>query len=167
MVRPTQERDQLLSETFERDYTALCRLAFLLLGDKAQSEETVMEAFTRTCRSWATIRDVERIGVFVRRAVINETRNQMRKRGNERSANQRWTSQAVGAGIESSGDDEVVAALRALPPRQRAAVVLHYLEDLSEADTAAVLGCSAGTVKSQLAKARATLGARLRQDATT
>jgi RNA polymerase sigma factor (sigma-70 family) len=63
----------------------------------------------------------------------------------------------------SPGEDarEVVAAVSALPPRQRACVVLHYFEELSVAETAKALRCSDGTVKSQLSKARQTLGAAL------
>jgi RNA polymerase sigma factor (sigma-70 family) len=94
---------------------------------------------------------------------MNISRNRLRRRDVERrnlsSAAARQTQ--VAAPEDGLIQDDVAAAVRALPERQRAAIVLHYFEDLDENAIAEILGCSVGTVKSQLAKARSKLGIRL------
>jgi RNA polymerase sigma-70 factor (sigma-E family) len=146
---------------FDEQYPGLCRLAWLMVGDRDRAEEVVMEAFLRTFVAWGRIRDVERAGAYLRRAVVNQSRTRARRQSTEGRANARLSGRArppVDDPIQARDDAAVVLdAVRALPHRQRAAVVLRYYEDLSEAAIAETLRCSVGTVKSQLAKARATL----------
>lgn len=169
-------RDRVIVEMFDGHYTGLCRLASLLLDDRAAAEEVVQEAFLRTFAGWRRIRQPERAQWYLRAAVVNLCRSRLRRRVTEDRGNRAATLDAgrvlghlVGRGAadepgrpadtEQTGEVlAVLAAVRSLPPRQREAVVLRYYQDLSEADIAATLGCSPGTVKSQLAKARATLG---------
>lgn len=163
MVTPS-DRDEQVAALFDEHRVGLCRLAALLLGDRAAAEEVVQEAFLRTFAGWRRLRHPERALGYLRAAVVNQCRSRVRRRATEDRGNRTvWVTQA---GLESrhgwSGDEaaesmRVLEAIRALPPRQREAVVLRYYADLSEADMATALGCSAGTVKSQLAKARATL----------
>ena len=147
-----------LLSLFERDYRQLCRLAYLLLGDAGRAEEVVMEAFARSFVGWRRIRQPDQAGAYVRRAVVNLARTRLRRGRVEGRANAAAASRTLDA-TRAGGDpvDHVWTAVRALPHRQRAAVVLRYWEDRPEAEIADTLGCSVGTVKSQLAKARATL----------
>jgi RNA polymerase sigma-70 factor (sigma-E family) len=155
-----------IRQLFDREYGGLCRLAYLIVGDRSQAEDVVMDAFVRTFASWRRIRDVDRADAYLRRAVVNASRSRARRRQTE----QRGSAAATAAQLPAAGDwdtgqregDRVVLdAVRQLPHGQRAAVVLRYYQDLPEADIARALGCSVGTVKSQLAKARAALAERL------
>jgi RNA polymerase sigma-70 factor (sigma-E family) len=153
-------RDERIAELFDQHYQGLCRLAVVLLGDPGRAEEVVQEAFVRTYAGWSRIRRPERAQWYLRRAVVNGCRSAARRRVTEDRGNR------ILAVVDEGGEDEeeragrvqsVLQAVRALPPRQREAVVLRYYEDLPEATIAATLGCSVGTVKSQLSKARARL----------
>ncbi len=143
-----------IAAVFEADYSRLCRLAYLLTGDGTRAEEIVMEAFVRSLAKWRTVREPS---AYVRRTVVRLSSNRRRRAFLERR--QSFTREPVTKPGEPV--DHVLAAVRALPPRQRAAVVLRYWEDMSEADIASALGCAPGTVKSQLAKARVALEAAL------
>jgi RNA polymerase sigma-70 factor (sigma-E family) len=138
---------------FEAQYVRFCRLAYLLTGDAGRAEEVVMDAFARSLAAWRT-RAPGQPDAYVRRAVVNLCRNRRRRSWLERRHARARTEDVV---MVAEPIDHVWAAVLALPPRQRAAIVLRYWDDLSEAQIAAALGCSPGTVKSQLSKARATL----------
>ncbi len=160
------DRDRLVAALFDEHYAGLCRLAGLLLGDASAAEEVVQEAFLRTFAGWWRLRRPTRAQWYLRAAVVNQCRSRGRRRAVEDRGNRTvWaTDGAAVTRSEAERSDEslvVLEAVRSLPRRQREAVVLRYYEDLAEADVAAVLGCSVGTVKSQLAKARATLARRL------
>ena len=161
----SDRRDDAIAALFDAHYASLCRLATLLLGDAAQAEEAVQDAFLRTFVGWRRLRHPERAGAYVRAAVVNQCRSRGRRRAAEQRGNRTvWAGSEDNdtAALERSGEAmAVLEAVRALPRRQREAVVLRYYADLSEADVAEALGCSVGTVKSQLSKARAALSARL------
>jgi RNA polymerase sigma-70 factor (sigma-E family) len=166
MPAVTDRRDAAVTELFDAHYAGLCRLATLLLADPGQAEEAVQEAFLRTYVGWRRLRHPERAGAYLRAAVVNQCRSRGRRRMTEQRGNRAvWADVRDDGGpsdVERTG--EVLAVLDAvcsLPTRQREAVVLRYYADLSEADVAEALGCSVGTVKSQLFKARATLARRL------
>jgi RNA polymerase sigma-70 factor (sigma-E family) len=157
-------RDEQIVALFDEHYRGLCRLASLLLGDSAAAEEAVQDAFLRTYASWWRIRQPERAQWYLRAAVVNQCRSRRRRRSLEDRQYRTMAAQEVATTSENEprGDAPVVlAAIAALPQRQREAVVLRYYQDLAEADIAQVLGCSVGTVKSQLSKARATLAGAL------
>jgi RNA polymerase sigma-70 factor (ECF subfamily) len=104
----------------------------------------------------------DRPGAWVRRVLINLALDANRRRGNERHAAERLAhDEVLLPGDESS--DEWWRAVRALPDRQRAAVALYYLEDMSVAGVARVLDVAEGTVKATLARARNTLANTLRE----
>lgn len=151
------ERTDTITSLFEAEYGRLCRLAFLLTGDTSRAEEIVMDAFVRSLSRWRTVREPS---AYVRRAVVNLCRNRRRRAFLERAlplGRERVT-------LPTEPADDVWAAVRSLPPRQRAAVVLRYWDDLGDAEIARTLGCSVGTVKSQLAKARASLARVLEEN---
>ena len=142
-----------ITAVFEAQYGRFCRLAYLLTGDAGRAEEVVMDAFVRSLAAWR-LRGADQPEAYVRRAVVNLCRNRRRRSWLERRHAQTRPGDPA---VPPEPVDHVWAAVRALPPRQRAAVVLRYWEDLGENEIAAALGCSTGTVKSQLSKARATL----------
>jgi RNA polymerase sigma-70 factor (sigma-E family) len=159
--RSDTERDQEVAALFNRHYTPLCRLAYVILGDAATAEEVVMEALLKTFAGWRRIRDVDRVDAYLRRSVVNLCRSKIRRKMIEARVNAATHQQERPAPEWDPERHEtaraVWQAVRTLPTRQRACVVLFYFEDLPEARIADVLECSIGTVKSQLSKARAKL----------
>ena len=150
MGRPS--RREALALLYERHYGELVRLAFALTSDWGLAEELAQEAFVRVWRSWGNIRDQQSAPAYLRTTVVNLARRSLRRRLLER---QTWRRRGAGD-LRSADPGETVDLLRALaclPARKRACVVLRFYLDLSEADTAAALGVSVGTVKSQTAKA--------------
>lgn len=118
-----------------------------------------MDALVKTFCGFGRIRDVERIDAYLRRTVVNLCRSRIRRKATEARVNSASLRRAQRA--EPEWDPErhetsrvVWDAVRNLPQRQRTCVVLRYFEDLPEAEIADAMGCSVGTVKSQLAKAR-------------
>lgn len=166
MARSEAERDQRVAALFQAQYGPLCRLAYVILGDAAVAEEIVMEALLKTFTGWGRIKDLDAIDAYLRRAVVNLCRSRIRRKVIEARVNavskRREDLKAPEWEPERHETSRVVwEAVRDLPPRQRACVVLRYFEDLPEAEIAEALDCSVGTVKSQLSKARAKLGAAL------
>jgi RNA polymerase sigma-70 factor (sigma-E family) len=131
---------------YEARYAHLVRLA-RLVGDSGRAEEIVQDAFVQLYRRWTR---VEHPAPWLRAAVISGCRSA----GRRRAVARRHDTETVDA--PAPDDAEALAvrdALGMLTPRQRAAVVLRYFDDLSERDIAATLGCRPGTVKSLLARA--------------
>ncbi len=154
-----------ITTLFEAEYPRLCRLAYLLVGDRGRAEEIVMEAFVRSLAGWRRVREPDKAGAYVRRAVVNLASNRRRRAWLEvRHLAVTRSAEATSPAADEDNAGAVWQAVRALPPRQRATITLRYWDDLSEADIAAALGCSVGTVKSQLAKARASLARALQLD---
>lgn len=158
------EAIDLLSTLFDAHYRSLCRLAFVLLGDGAQAEDVVQDAFLRTFTGFGRLRDRGRADAYLRRSVINLSRSRLRRRTTEGRSNAAAHHGEQFEDLSGRHDLDLLEAVRALPPRQRATVVLFYYADLPETEVASTLDCSVGTVKSQLAKARATLARSLGSD---
>lgn len=138
---------------------ALLRTAWLLTGDWHTAEDLVQTALMRCYPQWPRIAS-DNPDAYIRKAIVNVHASSWRRRwhGERPTAD---LPDHPGSDVYDAADSRrlLVAAIRRLPPRQRAVVVLRYYEDLSEAETAAALGCSVGTVKSQAAKALASLRA--------
>ena len=150
---------------FAARYLELVRLAGLLGAD--DPEDIAQEAFARLLRSYGSLRDADAALACVRATVCNLTRNRRRhlrvirlRTPAEHPADVASSEQAV---LLREEQREVLAALAALPPRRREAIVLRYWLDLSEAEIAAVMGISAGTVKSQVSRGLAALGKTMEQ----
>ncbi|MEY9935309.1 RNA polymerase sigma-70 factor (sigma-E family) [Catenulispora sp. GP43] len=141
----------------------LVRAAYVLTGNRQDAEDIAQTALTNAYSVWPRIRNSDDVTVYVHKILINVYRTSRRRRRVREvltSAVPERRSAAAAAANESLHDrDEVAQALAQLTPRQRAVIVLRYLEDLTEAQTAAALGCSVGTVKSQSSKALARLRA--------
>ncbi|MGH3624898.1 MAG: SigE family RNA polymerase sigma factor [Sciscionella sp.] len=149
---------------FEARRDAVRRSAYLLCGDWHRADDLTQTAFVALHRRWYKIRDRGALDAYVRRtlvrAAIDESRRPWRR--------ERFTDDVpdVPAGPGDVGDSvsirhALLAALRRVPPRQRAVLVLRFLDDLDVSDTAAALKCSEGTVKSQTARGLAALRAEL------
>jgi RNA polymerase sigma-70 factor (sigma-E family) len=143
-------------------WPAMVRLGYALTGDAGHAEDLAQAAFARAYASWGRVRRAGDPDSYVRRIVINEHRGRFRKR---RVLEELRGDLSDAVGSEQSGGQQqgpedgsaLLDALGGLGPRQRAVVVLRYWLDLSEAETAAALNCSVGTVKSQASRALATL----------
>jgi RNA polymerase sigma-70 factor (sigma-E family) len=135
---------------------SLHRTAYLLCGDWYLADDLVQEALAKAYSHWRKVQRADSPSAYVRRILINESRRGWRR-------NRSRIAVYPGAGAVdiavSDVSDEVVnradllQALQSLPARQRATVVLRFLEGLSERETAATLGCTEGTVKSQTSRA--------------
>jgi RNA polymerase sigma-70 factor (sigma-E family) len=131
-------------ELYRREYEPMLRLAYLLVDSDQLAEEAVHDAFAKVFERWKRL---DRPGAYLRTCVVNRCRDLQRRRRVERT-------RPVATRSESAelGADEVVDAVAKLPMRQRAALVLRYYQDLSEADIAEALGVRPGTVKSLLSR---------------
>jgi RNA polymerase sigma-70 factor (sigma-E family) len=141
-----------LAEMHREHYRSLVKLASLLVDDRATCEEVVQDAFVAVFRSAARLRDESKLPAYLRSAVLNGARSQLRKRAVRtrlRSVDRPITEMASAeAGALAAGDTRaVLGALRSLPDRQRDVLVLRFYLDLPESEIATTLGIAAGTVK--------------------
>lgn len=132
-----------------------------LSGDRAAAEEATSEAFIRAYARWSQVRRMERRNAWVFKVALNELRSTKRRRRREVVAD----TVPCEAGQPLSGHDpELWAAVAALPERTRQVVALRYIADLPEADIAAALGVTRGTVATLLSRARRNLALVLGDD---
>ena len=143
---------------------ALLRTAYLLTGDHGHAEGLVQTALLKTCRHWRRVAGRGDPSAYVRRVLIT-TATSWRRRLLTTEQVMDVVPERAHHDRHAERSDEVMEALRALPPRMRAVVVLRYYEDRSEAQTAELLGCSVGTVKTQSSRAMARLGLALADSA--
>lgn len=154
-----RDREERVSALFDNHYSSLKGLAYVMLGDGSAAEEVAQDAFVKAFSFWSRFKDIENPEAYLRKIVINLCRSRLRRTGIEHRVNA-VVHRAAATTVEPSPDPslDLWAAVKQLPERQRAAIVLRYLEDLPEAEIAVLLDCSIGTVKSQLFKARRKLG---------
>ena len=145
---------------------AFVRFGYLLTGDRMAGEDLAQIALAKLYLKWDTIRQVRSTDAWVRRVMVNEHASWWRRSWRRREnldVDPARDSERRGAVDTAPIDRELWAQVMALPPRQRAAVALRYYEDLTEAQTAEILGCSVGTVKSQVHRSLATLRTKLEE----
>jgi len=144
---------------FERHYAELARLAHLLTGEKDAADDLAADALLALWHRWDRVRAADHPVAYARGVVANLARSRIRSAVRERRRISLFWSQREEQ-IENpdvAGVVDVQEALRRLPFRKRACVVLRHAFDLSEKDTALALGVSVGTVKSQTSKGMAEL----------
>jgi len=159
-VRPEAGADDAVTELYSLHYQALVQFAELLVPDKPTAEEVVQDSFVALHGSWRRLRDSEKALSYLRQAVVNRSRSVLRHRTVVTKNLQETALDMPSAEEEAMGVLErqaVVAALRDLPGRQREAIVLRYYVDLSEPETAVVMGISRGAVKSHITRGMAAL----------
>jgi len=164
-VRPgvVADAEQEFDAYFRARRDAVRRTAYLLCGDWHRADDHAQAAFVALHRHWRRIRDRAALDAWMRRtlvrSVVDESRRPWRR---ERSTDEVISIAPVDGPADGVATRHVlVDGLRAVPPRQRAVLVLRFLEGLDVAATAEVLGCSTGTVKSQTAHGLAALRAAL------
>jgi RNA polymerase sigma-70 factor (sigma-E family) len=143
-------------------WAGLVRLAFGLTGDRWLAEDLAQTALASAYAAWWRVSRSDDPDAYVRRILINASNRRFRKHrvseqpgGTDDLPDPEVADPAAGVGERSA----LLTALAELPPRQRAVVVLRYVEDMTDAQVGALLGCSAGTVRSQAARALAKLRA--------
>ncbi|MBS2939676.1 SigE family RNA polymerase sigma factor [Nocardioides sp. J2M5] len=142
-----------------RSSDRLLRTAYLMCGDRQHAEDLVQTALLRTARRWSSARAEPE--AYARRVVVNLARDRWRSLSRRPDEAPLELDVPVPVRDGVADRDQLLRAARRLPAGQRAVLVLRYFDDLSVADTAAALGCSTGTVKSQTARALGTLRAAL------
>jgi RNA polymerase sigma-70 factor (sigma-E family) len=153
-------RDSEFREFTRTHASQLHQSAYLLCGDWHLAHDLVQDTLVKAYQHWPRVRQADSPEAYVRRILLNEVRGRWRRR--ERSVPvPRFTDGIEPVTPDATGEIArragLMQALVTLPLRQRATVVLRYLEGMTERETAAVLGCSEGTVKSQSARALGTL----------
>jgi len=162
---PARDRDAFAEFVAARS-GALHRAAYLMVGDAGLAQDLVQEALTKTYVAWPRLRDPANAEAYTRKAITTTAISWFRRRSwSERPTDR--LPETTSAGPADAVDERawLWQALLELPVRQRAAVVLRYYEDLTEAQTAAAMGCAVGTVKSQVSAALRKLRERLGDDA--
>jgi len=160
-VRPGSS--EAFRAVFEAQADRLVRLAWLVSGDRDLAEDATAEAFARVYDQWRRGR-VSNVEAYLRQAVVRQVHNRWRRLGLQRRESARRSGDHRG---ERAMDEDVVdrdavrRGLAGLSDRQRTAVVLRFYGGLSEAETAAAMGCSSGSVKTHLHRGLARLRARL------
>jgi RNA polymerase sigma-70 factor (sigma-E family) len=146
------DRDVAFVEYFAARSGSMRGTAFLLCGDWHRAEDLVQTAFTKLYTHWHRVARHEALDPYVRQVLIRTFIDDGRRGWWRRERPQETPIEQ--AAVHASADDRLVLlqALAGVPPRQRAVLVLRYWEDMSVEETATVLGCSIGTVKSQAAR---------------
>ncbi|MBL7502588.1 SigE family RNA polymerase sigma factor [Frankia sp. CNm7] len=153
-------RDDRSFEGFVADRgSALLRTAVFLTGDRQGGEDLLQDVLLRAYRRWADVDDPES---YLRRALVNASVSRARRWPRGREQLVAWDEPGPDLAVSPGGlvdvagrvgdRHDLLGALRQLPPRQRAVIVLRYFDDLSEAEIATELGCGAGTVKTHAAR---------------
>jgi RNA polymerase sigma-70 factor (sigma-E family) len=153
-----QEFDQFVAEAADK----LVRAAYLITWDLADAEDLVQECLFKVARRWPRVRKMDHPFAYARTVLVHLALDE----GKHRTRRRAELTAAAATPLEQLEDDaalrvlgrveasaDLIQALAALPPRQRAAVVLRYFEDLSEMEVAEAMGCSVGTVKSTTSRA--------------
>lgn len=160
--------DALVADMFSQEGSSLVRLARLFCDDRNAAEDLVQEAFIRLHRSAASIRDLDRAPAFLRSIVINLARDHNR-RGlmslRHQNTAERVTppSEPDDRAVSDEESEAVLTALRDLPERQRACLVLRYYAELSIAEVADTLHISKNSVKTHCRRGLAALESRLEE----
>jgi RNA polymerase sigma-70 factor (sigma-E family) len=161
------DADRAVTAIYSEHYRSLVRLAAFLVRDTSTAEEVVQDSFVAMHGAWRRLRDTDKALSYLRQSVVNRSRSVLRHRmvvdKNTPKPPPDMPSAEHGAIIQLERS-AVVSALRALPDRQREALVLRYYGDLSEAQIASTMGISRGAVKSHTARAMSALRAVLERD---
>jgi RNA polymerase sigma-70 factor (sigma-E family) len=161
---PGGDRDSALSALFAAHHRGLVGLAYLLVDDLPTAEDVVQDAFLALHRRWIWLRDPNAAYEYVRTAVLNGSRSQLRRRrvrtGRDADASPPAPSAETTA-VEHAEHRELLALVAQLPERQRQVLVLRYFLEQSEAEIAHTLSISAGSVKQHASRGIAALSTRM------
>ena len=155
-----------LEELYVAHAPAALRFAYYLCGDPEQSRDLVQDAFVRVAGRFAHLRKPDVFGTYLRRTIFNLHTSRLRRLRLEREYVAREGRQIERAHTDDEPEvrDEIWLAIMQLPPRQRAAIVLRFYEDLSERESAEIVGCSVRALNQLVVRATATLRERFGKD---
>ena len=163
-MHDAERRDDFTAWVRSRE-KALGRLAYLLTGDRDAAEDLLQNALAKVYRRWDHISTVELPDAYVRRILVNENNSRWRRLVRRHESPGSHLLDVVEppgpVGLDRSEALDLWRQVHSLPRQQRAAIVLCFYEDLTEAQTADVLGCWVGTVKSHTSRAIAALRTRM------
>ena len=157
-VETETEAESAFAWLFREEYPAIVRTAQLMLGDRAAAEDVAQEAFVRLYARWRRVSRYDKPGAWVRRVAIR-----LASRARRRPSTLALVPEQPGA-ADPQADPDLRRALLSLPPNQRAAIVLHYLEDLPVAEVAETMGVATSTAKVHLHRARKRLAMLLGEE---
>ena len=165
----TADAETAVTALYQVHAVGLIRLAVVMLGERSAAEDVVQEAFCALYRRWEHLADRGKALAYVRSSILNGCRSELRRRIRSERRTRSGTVSVDAASAEYAaliGEEhrEVLGALRRLPPRQREALVLRFYLDMSEAEIAAAMDISPGTVKSTTSRALSALGRLLGED---
>jgi RNA polymerase sigma-70 factor (sigma-E family) len=160
------DKDAEFSAYMTARQPSLLRTAYLLTGDRATAEDLVQTALAKLYLSWDRVHRREMVDGYVRRILVNEHNSLWRRPFKKREVSTEVLPEpeTVQDRLYDGRDRALWEFVQTLPRKQRAVVVLRYYEDLSEAETADVLGISVGTVKSQASRAIASMRSRIQEN---
>ena len=168
VVPMSQRRSRLPDDEFADLFTAaypqVVRTVWFVIHDRSAAEEVAQDAFTELFRDWSRLRDFDRPDLWVRRVAIRRAQREASRRTRRVVLEQAAAAVPLvedGLGLP---DPELIAAIRSLPARQRAIVVLFYLEDRPMGEVADLVGCSTSTGFVHLHHARKRLAALLGEE---
>jgi RNA polymerase sigma-70 factor (sigma-E family) len=148
-----------LEDLYVRNAPGALRLAYFLTGNRELAEDLVQEAFVRVAGRFRHLRMPEAFDAYLRRSVVNLFTSHLRRAKLERAyvARHGTDPSVVSERGDPAARDELWRALHTLPERQRAAIVLRFYEDLSEHQSAEILGCSTGALNQLVVRGMAAL----------
>ena len=167
------ERAEDLGAFIDARSGSLLRFAYLLTGDHDLAEDLLQNSLIKVYLSWNSIRDRGALEAYTRTVMTHTQLSWWRRPARREVLGVEPTERAVRdhlnvrEGMPVDERDELWLLLATLGPRQRAVLVLRFYEDLSEAEIARVLGCTTGTVKSQLSRGLARLRERMPAESPT
>lgn len=165
-VEMSVEKTGRLEQLYAEHIASSVRLAYLMTGDDQQARDIAQEAFVKVAGRFHDLRNPAAFPAYLRTTVINLSRGYLRRLKTQRDYLSRQKRvEAVTTGPDVEGRDEMWRVLQTLPPRQRAALVLRYYEDMSERQIADALGSSESAVKSLLTRGLKDLRAQMRGEA--
>ena len=167
---PHAEAEAAITALFDAHYTRMLRVAVVLLNDVAAAEDVVQDAYLALYTGWQRVRDKQEAVGYLHRSVVNGARSRLRRR----AVAQRFhplaepdARSAEDAALSGLVSGPVLAAMSALPRREREAVLFRHYLDLSERQTAQALGLRTGSVKGYASRGLATLRAVLNSSTET
>jgi RNA polymerase sigma-70 factor (sigma-E family) len=150
----TDDRDTAFTSFVQTRGAALARTSFLIVGDAGRAEDVLQTALAETYLRWTTLRHPAAVEAYVRRVIVTTNAAWWRRRSSSETPFETLPDRASPDDCVAVVEQQtLLGALRQLSARQRAVIVLRYFDDLSEGDTAAILGCSPGSVKKHTSRA--------------
>jgi len=165
-TRPPDPARRHVTALYQAHALSLARLALLMLGDQAEAQDVVQDAFLGLYRRWHKLASTDAAPGYLRASVVNGCRTALKRRSRPAVPGNgpEYLDSAEATAIQTEEQQAVLAAVRRLPTRQREALVLRYYLDMTEDQAAQAMGVSRGTVKSATSRAITAIGRMLKEE---